>query len=56
MSILSGKPINKLSYFSQEEELLLEPFTEFRIAKIKKNQMKRYPDIEGADSYPFTVY
>ncbi len=34
MSIISGKPISKLSYFKTEEELLLEPFTEFRITRV----------------------
>jgi hypothetical protein len=48
MSIVSGKPISKLSYFKNEEELLLEPFTEFRIAKVEERRM-----VQG---FEFKVY
>jgi hypothetical protein len=36
MNILSGKPIDMLSYFNTEAEILLEPFTEFKVINVKK--------------------
>jgi hypothetical protein len=36
MHINSGKAIDKLSHFPKEDELLLEPYTQFQVLSVKK--------------------
>lgn len=56
MEIRSGKPISKFSYFGdKEEELLLEPYTEFVVKDVKSKEV-RVPDVEGGDLYPYRHY
>lgn len=56
MEIRSGKPISKFSYFGdKEEELLLEPYTEFVVKEVKAKEM-RVPDCEGGTLYPYRHY
>ena len=43
MKITTGKSIKKFSAFEGEEELLLEPYTQFRVKKIITESQKR-PD------------
>ena len=53
---MSGKPISKFSYYGEkEEELLLEPYTEFVVKNVKSKEY-RFPDIEGGTIYPYRHY